>query len=486
MKTYLVGGAVRDRLLGLPVKDRDWVVVGATPEEMVARGFKPVGGDFPVFLHPETSEEYALARTERKTAPGYGGFVFHADPNITLEEDLARRDLTINAIAMGDDGTVVDPYNGRADLDAKVFRHASEAFLEDPVRILRVARFSARLPDFTIAPETMRLMTAIVKSGEVDALVSERVWKEISRGLMEVKPSRMFEVLRECGALAKIMPEIDCFDGIPAGPVDHHPEVDQFVHAMMVVDQSARLGYALPVRFAALCHDLGKGLTDPALWPKHHQHEIRGVKLVERVCERWKVPADMKSTAKLVSREHGNVHASLGLSPAGTLRLLDRCDAVRRPQRFEEILRACECDARGRLGLEDRAYPQPQRLRQALGFVQAAKTADLAKRLAAQKVKGEDIGHAIDLERVRAIKVGFERLAEPSNPEAAAKKERRALNGKVRQKIKHLRHVLQNNGKPHTDEVTARVALVREALHAALEERAYASQPKKASRRAAP
>ena len=289
MKTYVVGGAVRDELLGLPVSDRDHVVVGATPEEMVRRGFRPVGKDFPVFLHPDTQEEYALARTERKTAPGYHGFVFHTSPDVTLEDDLARRDLTINAMARGDDGTLVDPYGGLKDLQERVFRHVSPAFAEDPVRILRVARFAARFPEFRVAAETNALMRSMVEAGEVDALVPERVWQEISRGLMENKPSRMFEVLRDAGALARIMPELDALWGVPQPPL-HHPEVDTGVHVQLVIDYAAQQGHPLPVRFAALVHDLGKGATPPEEWPKHHGHEGLGVKLIANLSKRLRVP----------------------------------------------------------------------------------------------------------------------------------------------------------------------------------------------------
>jgi len=291
MKIYSVGGAVRDELLGLPVQDRDYVVVGATPQQMAAQGFRPVGKDFPVFLHPVTHEEYALARTERKTAPGYAGFVFHTDADVTLEQDLIRRDLTINAIAKAEDGTLVDPFGGRRDLQAKVLRHVSRAFAEDPVRILRIARFAARFADFAVAPETNELMRQMVAAGEVDALVPERVWQELARGLMEAKPSRMFEVLRACGALARILPELDALWGVPQPP-QHHPEIDTGVHVMLVIDVAASRRYALPIRFAALTHDLGKGATPPAEWPRHHGHEGRSAALVRAVCQRLKIPND--------------------------------------------------------------------------------------------------------------------------------------------------------------------------------------------------
>ncbi|MET0855329.1 MAG: multifunctional CCA addition/repair protein, partial [Telluria sp.] len=313
MKTYVVGGAVRDELLGLPVQDRDWVVVGATPDDMLRQGFRPVGKDFPVFLHPDTHEEYALARTERKTAPGYRGFVFHTDADVTLEEDLVRRDLTINAIARADDGALTDPFGGQADIRDRVFRHVSNAFAEDPVRILRLARFAARLADFTVAPETMVLMRQMVEQGEVDALVPERVWQEVARGLMEAAPSRMLAVLRECGALARIMPELDKLWGVPQPPL-HHPEVDTGVHMMLVIDYAAARGFDLAVRFAALMHDLGKGATPPAAWPSHHGLEGLGLKLIETLCKRLKVPNECRELALMTAREHGNV------SRAGILR----------------------------------------------------------------------------------------------------------------------------------------------------------------------
>ncbi|MET0517487.1 MAG: multifunctional CCA addition/repair protein, partial [Burkholderiaceae bacterium] len=361
MQQFLVGGAVRDALLGLPVKDRDWVVVGADPAAMRAAGFTQVGQDFPVFLHPETHEEYALARTERKTAPGYHGFSFHAAPDVTLEQDLARRDLTINAMAQGEDGAIVDPYGGQRDLAERVLRHVSPAFAEDPVRILRLARFAARFADFTVAPETMALMQAMVADGEVDALVAERVWQEIARGLMEKKPSRMFELLRESGALARLAPEVERLFGVPQ-PAAHHPEIDTGVHLLMVLDQCAAQHAPLAVRYACLCHDLGKGLTPAEALPRHIGHEGRGVPLAQRLGERWRVPTDCSALAELVAREHTHVHQSLDFGAEAQLRLLERCDAWRRPERFEQLLWACECDARGRLGLEERPYPQRERL----------------------------------------------------------------------------------------------------------------------------
>jgi tRNA nucleotidyltransferase (CCA-adding enzyme) len=363
LKTYAVGGAVRDELLGLPVQDCDWVVVGATAEEMISRGFKPVGRDFPVFLHPQSHEEYALARTERKTAPGYTGFVFHADAGVTLEEDLARRDLTINAIARSEDGTVVDPYGGRDDLARKVLRHVSPAFVEDPVRVLRVARFAARFVDFVVAQETLALMAQMVDNGEVDHLVPERVWQELSRGLMEVKPSRMFETLRACGALKKILPELDALWGVPQR-ADYHPEVDTGVHMMMVLDMASVLSLPLAARFAALTHDLGKATTPADVLPRHIGHEIRSVALLEPVCQRLRVPAECRDVARLVARFHGDIHRGDALRPSTMVRVLERCDVFRRPERFEDILGACEADARGRLGHQDRDYEQGRLWRQ--------------------------------------------------------------------------------------------------------------------------
>jgi tRNA nucleotidyltransferase (CCA-adding enzyme) len=405
-KVYKVGGAVRDQLLGLPVNDTDWVVVGATPEQMTARGFVPVGRDFPVFLHPKTHEEYALARTERKNGMGYRGFVVHTAADVTLEEDLARRDLTINAIAGPEDWTktseLFDPYNGQQDLRAKVLRHVTDAFREDPVRILRLARFSARLTDFTVAPETLQLMREMVAAGEVDALVPERVWQEISRGLMEAQPSRMFNLLRECGALERLLPELDRLWGVPQR-AEHHPEVDTGVHAMMVLDMSARLQTSLAVRFACLCHDFGKGTTPADVLPRHIDHERRSVDLLLDVCERWRVPNDCKELAEVVAREHGNIHRSSELNPAALLRLLERCDAIRKPERFEEALQACECDARGRLGFGESPYPQRQRLSGALQAALAVETAPVAQAAAQRGLKGKAIGDAVSKAREQAI-----------------------------------------------------------------------------------
>ncbi len=402
MKIYQVGGAIRDALLGLPVQDRDWVVVGATPDDLTALGFLPVGKDFPVFLHPHSREEYALARTERKTAQGYRGFAVQALPSVTLEEDLARRDLTINAIAQDDSGQLIDPYGGQADLKAQVLRHVTPAFAEDPVRILRLARFAARLTEFSVAPETLALMREMVEAGEVDALVPERVWQELSRGLMQARPSRMFEVLRACGALARLLPEVDRLWGVPQRP-EYHPEVDTGVHLMMVLDMAARLQAPLTVRFACLMHDLGKGTTPVHLLPRHLGHEERSARLLKAVCERLRVPVDCRELADVVAREHGNLHRSAEFGPEAVLRLLERCDAIRKPQRFEEILLACECDARGRLGLEEHTYPQRARLLAAQAQALAVPTAEIAARAQAQGLQGEKIGEAVRQARIQAL-----------------------------------------------------------------------------------
>ena len=406
MKIYQVGGAVRDALLGLPVHDRDWLVVGGTPEAMVAQGFTPVGRDFPVFLHPQTHEEYALARTERKSGHGYQGFTVYTSPDVTLEEDLARRDLTINAIAAPADWTgdeaVFDPYHGVADLHAKVLRHVTEAFAEDPVRILRVARFAARFTDFSVAPETMALMQAMVQAGEVAHLVPERVWQEISRGLMEAQPERMFAVLRACGALAVLLPELDRLWGVPQR-ADYHPEVDTGLHTMLVLGQAVQQQAPLAVRWACLVHDLGKGTTPADVLPRHIGHEQRGAKLVRQVGERWRVPRDCTELAELVAYEHGNIHRSLDLSAAAMLRLLQRCDALRKPERFAQALWACECDARGRWGFEDAAYPQRARLQQALAVVLGVATGPIAAGAVAAGKKGAAIGQAVDAVRVQAL-----------------------------------------------------------------------------------
>ncbi len=403
-RTYVVGGAVRDALLGLPVQDRDHVVVGATPEQMRAAGFVAVGKDFPVFLHPQTHEEYALARTERKTAPGYAGFAFHAAPDVTLEQDLQRRDLTINAIAQAEDGTLVDPCGGRADLEHRLFRHVSDAFAEDPVRILRVARFAARFTDFTVAPATQSLMQSMVACGEVDALVPERVWQELSRGLMEARPSRMFAVLRDCGALARILPELDALAGVPQ-PARHHPEIDTFVHVMMVVDAAARRGLPLATRFAALMHDLGKGATDPAEWPRHIAHEARGVALVGQACQRLKVQNDVRDLALLTAREHGTVSRAQEMRAATMVKLFERSDAFRKPARFAALLDASECDHLGRAGFADRPYPQKPLLQAALAAAQAVHAGAIAADIMARTPQrsADKIAQAIHAARVQAV-----------------------------------------------------------------------------------
>ena len=412
MQVFVVGGAVRDALMGLPVNDRDWVVVGSTPEAMTAQGFVPVGKDFPVFLHPKTREEYALARTERKTARGYKGFAVQAAPDVTLEEDLARRDLTVNAMAVPEilayqppstwTGQILDPYGGQQDLQSKVLRHVTEAFAEDPVRILRLARFAARFADFSVADETMALMRQMVEDGEVDHLVPERVWQELAKGLMSERPSRMFEVLRSCGALKVLLPELDRLWGVPQRP-EYHPEVDTGVHMMLVMDMAARLNTLLPVRVACLMHDLGKGTTPADVLPRHIGHEGRSVKLLQKVCERLRVPTDCKELAEVVAREHGNIHRSAELGPEALMRLLDRCDAIRQPERFARVLQACECDARGRLGLEESAYPQAERLLKSQKAALSVETAPIAQAAAAQGLKGPQIGEQISKARVKAV-----------------------------------------------------------------------------------
>lgn len=422
MQIYMVGGAVRDALLGLPVQDRDWVVVGATPEQMSAHGYTPVGKDFPVFLHPQTKEEYALARTERKTARGYHGFAIHAAPDVTLPDDLARRDLTINAMAIDarrldaqggfNPDDLSDPYHGRRDLQARLFRHVTPAFREDPVRILRVARLSARFTDFTVAPETQVLMRHMVEDGEVDHLVPERVWQELSRGLMEAQPSRMFAVLRACGALQRLLPEVDRLWGIPQ-PAAHHPEIDTGVHLMMVLDMAARLNAPLPVRFACLGHDLGKGTTAPELLPRHIGHEERSVRLLKTLCERWRVPVECRELAEVVAREHGHIHRSGALGATALVRLLERCDALRKPQRFAQVLQACECDARGRLGLEEQPYAPATHLQAVLACVLGVATAPIAEHALAQGHSGKQIGTLIHAARCEALQRHLDALPPP-------------------------------------------------------------------------
>jgi len=392
MKVYAVGGAVRDELLGLPVIDRDYVVVGATPEQMVALGYKPVGADFPVFLHPQTHEEYALARTERKTARGYKGFRIHTAPDVSLEDDLKRRDLTINAIARDEHGALVDPFGGGADLEAGVLRHVSDAFVEDPVRILRVARFAARF-GFRVAPETVELMRRMVQGGEADALVPERVWQELSRGLMERAPSRMLTVLRDCGALARVLPEVDRLFGVPQ-PAQYHPEVDTGAHLLLALDYAAAHGAPLAVRYALLAHDLGKGTTPREQWPHHPGHEARSEALARELSERLKAPNDCSELARLAARYHGSIHRGLELKPATVLKLLTGCDAFRKPQRFELLLSACEADMRGRKGREGEPYPQAARLRAALAAAAAVDSGAIAQRAASPERIRHDVEHA--------------------------------------------------------------------------------------------
>ncbi|MDR1889985.1 MAG: multifunctional CCA addition/repair protein [Zoogloeaceae bacterium] len=361
MRIYAVGGAIRDELLGRPVADRDYVVVGATPEMLLAQGFKPVGKDFPVFLHPETHEEYALARTERKSGRGYCGFTFYAAPDVRLEDDLARRDLTINAIARGDDGVLIDPFNGRADLEARILRHVGPAFVEDPVRLLRLARFAARFGDFSVAPETLTLMREMVANGEVDHLVPERVWQEISTGLMEAHPQRMIEVLRACGALARLMPEVDILFDVPER-ADYHPEGNTGAHLLLTLAAAARMNLALPARFAVLTHDLGKALTPKENWPRHYGHAKLGEAPLISLCARLKIPVDCRELARMAVREHGNMAhvggAADALTPASMVSIMERCDVKRRPERFADLLSVCAADHQGRLGMEAMPYPQ--------------------------------------------------------------------------------------------------------------------------------
>jgi tRNA nucleotidyltransferase (CCA-adding enzyme) len=428
MQIFSVGGAIRDALLHQPVKDKDWVAVGATPEQMTQQGYQTVGKDFPVFLHPQTREEYALARTERKTAPGYKGFTVHASPEVTLEEDLARRDLTINAMALPEADSSwlthadqhalnqadyqafeqvfaahgIDPYGGLKDLQSKTLRHVTTAFREDPVRILRVARFAARFPEFSIAPETQALMQEMVEAGEVEHLVPERVWQELAKGLMTAKPSRMFEVLKACGALKVLLPEVNALWGVPQR-AEYHPEIDTGVHLMMVLDMSAQLNTSLPVRVACLLHDLGKGTTPQAEWPRHIGHEQRSAKLLKQVCERLRIPVECKELSDVVAREHGNIHRSQDLNAAALMRLLERCDAIRKPERWPDILLACECDARGRLGFETTTYAPAQRLREVLRAALSVTTSDIAAEAQKQGLSGPAVGEKIHEARVRAI-----------------------------------------------------------------------------------
>jgi len=399
MNIYLVGGAVRDALLGRPITERDYVVVGSTPEQMVEQGFKPVGSDFPVFLHPKTHEEYALARTERKSGTGYGGFTFYTSPDLTLEEDLIRRDLTVNAMAQAEDGTLFDPFNGQADLSARVLRHVSPAFAEDPLRVLRVARFAARYAPlgFTVAPETMAFMQQLADSGELSSLTPERIWKETERALGEDRAEVYFQVLRDCGALKVLIPEVDAMFGVPQRP-QHHPEIDTGIHTMMALQRACEYGFSTQVRFATLLHDLGKALTPEDEWPRHVQHEERGLSPVREVCNRLKVPSSFRDLAEIVCREHLMCHRVLDLRPGTVWRLLQRIDVLRKPERVEEYIQSCLCDARGRLGMETRDYPQADYLRVAMIAVRKVRAADLPRNL-----KGLSIGEALVAARIEAI-----------------------------------------------------------------------------------
>ncbi|MET3455354.1 multifunctional CCA addition/repair protein [Pseudomonas kilonensis] len=401
MQIYKVGGAVRDRLLGIPVTDVDRVVVGATAEEMLAKGFRPVGSDFPVFLEPRTGEEYALARTERKSGRGYGGFVFHASPEVTLEEDLVRRDLTINAMAEDDHGNLTDPYHGQRDLEARILRHVSPAFAEDPLRVLRVARFAARYAPlgFKVADETLELMRQLSESGEMEALTAERSWKEISRALMEKQPQVFIQVLRDCTALKVLMPEVDALFGVPQ-PEAHHPEIDTGIHTLSVLAQAALHQQPLTVRWACLLHDLGKGLTPQHEWPRHIAHEHTGLKLIKAVNERFKAPRDCQELALLVGQYHTHGHRALELKASTLLELLQSFDVYRRPQRFEEFIAACEMDARGRKGLEQRSYPQADYLRGAAAAARGVAVQPLLEK----GFKGPELGEAIKRERLRVLK----------------------------------------------------------------------------------
>jgi len=398
MQIYQVGGAVRDKLLGLSSKDNDWVVVGATPELLISQGFMPVGKDFPVFLHPETHDEYALARTERKVSSGYKGFIVHAAPDVTLEEDLRRRDLTINAMAMDATGKLIDPFHGQADLQAGLLRHVSPAFVEDPVRILRVARFAARY-DFKIAEETQRLMQTMVQQGEVDALVSERVWQEMVKALVELQPQRFIEVLRNCGALARIFPELDNLFGVPQ-PAAYHPEIDCGIHMLMVLQQARRLTTDTSVLFAALVHDLGKATTPAEILPHHYGHEERSGDLIKQLCHRYRIPAQHRDLALVVARYHSHCHKINELLPRTVVNTLQAMDAFRRPQRFEQFLVACEADARGRLGFEDEPYLQADEFRR---LFTAAQQVNIAEVLATG-LRGAAIAEEMRLRRIAAVR----------------------------------------------------------------------------------
>lgn len=407
MQIFKVGGAVRDQLLGRAVVDIDWVVVGATPDQMREQGFRPVGDDFPVFLHPHSGEEYALARTERKSGHGYNGFTFHTSPDVTLEEDLLRRDLTVNAMALADDGTLIDPYGGQADLAARVLRHVSPSFVEDPLRVLRVARFAARYAylGFSVAAETLALMRTLAESGELEHLTAERIWQEFARALMENNPEVFIQVLHDCGALKVLLPEVDALFGVPQ-TAEYHPEIDTGIHILSVLQQCVRFTQSLNVRWACLLHDLGKGTTDRALWPRHISHEKRGLPLIKRVNKRFKVPNETADLALLVGEYHTHAHRALELRPTTLLKLLMAFDIIRRPQRFADFIAASEMDARGRLGLEDRLYPQAEYLRQAAEVVRAVNI----KPLLEQGLQGAELGLALNAERLSALQAYVTRV----------------------------------------------------------------------------
>ncbi|ASJ97667.1 multifunctional CCA addition/repair protein [Shewanella marisflavi] len=400
MKTYLVGGAVRDQLLNIPIKDRDYMVVGATPEEMLAKGYKQVGKDFPVFLHPKTQQEYALARTERKTGLGYGGFSVYAAPDVTLEEDLLRRDLTINAIAQDEQGQLYDPYGGQADIDKRLLRHVSQAFVEDPLRVLRVARFAARFHSlgFSVAPETLALMQEIAKSGELEALTAERIFQELDKALSTEAPQVFFEVLREAGALGILFPELEALFGIPQ-PEKWHPEIDTGIHTLMVLEQAAHLSQDKRVRFAALVHDLGKALSPKDQLPKHHGHGQKGLPLIRALCERIRVPNDYRDLALLVSDQHQNVHKAFELRPETLVKLFDKADLWRKPERLEQLLLACEADIKGRTGLEQMPYPQADYIRHCFTLAQGVEI----KPIIEAGFKGAEIKAELQKRRVTLI-----------------------------------------------------------------------------------
>lgn len=418
VKIYRVGGSVRDELLGLPVADRDWVVVGATPETMLASGYKPVGRDFPVFLHPDTGEEYALARTERKHGRGYRGFEFFASPDVTLDEDLERRDLTINAMAKAEDGTLVDPFGGRGDLAAGVLRHVSPAFAEDPLRVLRVARFAARFA-FDVAPETEALMRTLAASGELAELSPERVWQELSRGLMQPHPSRMLAVLRDCGALAQVLPEVDALYGVPQ-PVVHHPEFDAGVHTALALDYAAREGYALPARYAVLAHDLGKAASDAATWPHHNAHEARSARLAECLSERLKVPIDCRDAARLAAKYHGVVHRAEELRAATMLDLLLAADALRRPERLDTLLDACRADACSRPG-RAADYPPQRIVRGALDVVRSVDAGAIARAVMPGRVRDKQKIAETVAQRIRAARLAALREWKKGTPRSGTR-----------------------------------------------------------------